>query len=75
MFPPVFNATMNKMGHCVISCDHLYSYSLVQIENMIKSAREKVMDQVRRNQRSFIWEYFSDPVHLEETRLSAWGYF
>ena len=73
--PASFNATMDKMGHYVISCDPLYSYSLVQIENMIKSAREKVMDQVRRNQSNFIWEYFSDPVHLEETRLSAMGIF
>jgi hypothetical protein len=69
--PASFNAEATVRGHCVVSCDPLYSFSAGDIERRVEDCYDTVISQVKGNVDGFVWDYFRDPDHLGECRLAA----
>lgn len=53
--PASFNAEASRRGSHVISCDPLYRYEKLQIQERIAATFPQIMEQTRRNAHEFIW--------------------
>jgi hypothetical protein len=69
--PASFNAEATALGHRVVSCDPIYSYSGGEIERRVEECYDTVISQVKRNASGFVWSHFRDPDHLGACRLAA----
>jgi hypothetical protein len=69
--PASFNSEATAKGFSVTSCDPIYAFSTEEIRRRVKDCYEDVISQVRLNQEGFLWEYFRDPDHLGQARLTA----
>jgi hypothetical protein len=69
--PASFNAGMFRRRHRVVSCDPLYQFSAVQIEQRIDATYEEVIGQTKLNQEKFVWDSIASPDELGRQRLEA----
>jgi hypothetical protein len=69
--PASFNSEATADGFSVTSCDPLYAFSIEEIRQRVEDCYEDVIFQVRLNPEGFVWDYFQDPDHLGEARLTA----
>lgn len=73
--PASFNAEMTRQGCAVISCDPIYQFSVDEIERRIQDTYPVILDGVRENIDSYVWDAISSPEQLGEIRLSAMRQF
>ncbi|HHP7246321.1 MAG TPA: SAM-dependent methyltransferase [Elainellaceae cyanobacterium] len=73
--PASFNAEMTRQGHAVVSCDPIYQFSVDEIERRIQNTYPVILEGVRENIDSYVWDSISSPEQLGEIRLSAMRQF
>ena len=69
--PASFNSEATTKGLSVTSCDPIYTFSTEEIRRRVEDCYEDVISQVRLNPEGFVWDYFHDPDHLGQARLTA----
>ncbi len=73
--PAAFNAMLSKAGGEVVSFDPIYVFTSIQIQGRVKETYEAVMDQIRLNQESYLWDVISSVDDLAQIRMSAMDCF
>ncbi len=73
--PAGFNAVLSERGGQVVSADPLYRFSADEIRRRIEETKEKIVDQLRINEKHFVWDYIGSVGALERVRLEAMGSF
>lgn len=73
--PASFNAEMTDKGYRVISCDPIYQFSAVDIEQRIQDTWAILKDKVTAHQNDYIWERFASPDALGDARLKSMQQF
>ncbi|MGJ3245763.1 MAG: SAM-dependent methyltransferase [Elainellaceae cyanobacterium] len=73
--PASFNTEMTRQGHAVISCDPIYQFSVNEIERRIQDTYPVILEGVRENVDSYVWDSIHSPEQLGEIRLSAMRQF
>jgi hypothetical protein len=66
--PASFNAELTQLGHRVISCDPIYTFSPAQILERFEASIDPVMSQVRAHPQNYVWTYHRSPEELLNTR-------
>jgi hypothetical protein len=69
--PASFNSEARALGHAVTSCDPIYAFAGAQIESRVHECYPAMIAQVKEQPDRFLWDFFRDPEHLVEYRLSA----
>jgi len=69
--PASFNAEMTALGHPVVSCDPIYTFSKEQIAQRVEDTYDPIIEQVRRNAQNYIWNDFRNPDVLGQHRLAT----
>ncbi|MEN9901991.1 MAG: hypothetical protein RL651_655 [Pseudomonadota bacterium] len=73
--PAAFNAMLSKAGGEVVSFDPIYVFTSIQIQDRVKETYEAVMDQIRLNQESYLWDVIPSVHDLGRIRMSAMDCF
>lgn len=73
--PACFNAEATALGHAVVSCDPIYSFSPGEIEQRVSDCYDDVIAEAHNSRDEFVWDYFRDPNHLGQCRLAAMSRF
>ncbi len=73
--PASFNAEMIREGYKVISCDPVYQFSVEEIQARIQDTYQTVIEGVRANLDSYVWQDIQSPEHLGEIRMAAMQQF
>jgi hypothetical protein len=69
--PASFNAEASTLGHTIVSCDPIYAFTAARIEARVNECYLAMIAQVKARPDNFNWDFFRDPDHLVEYRLSA----
>src|SRR6478672_7509755 len=69
--PASFNSEATAKCFSVTSCDPIYAFSAEEIRQRVEDCYEVVISQVRLNPEGIKWEFFHDPDHLGQARLTA----
>jgi hypothetical protein len=69
--PASFNAEATAQGYRVVSCDPVYAHGRDSIQQRVEACVDTVIQQVKKDADAFLWNYFRDPDHLAECRLTA----
>ncbi|HEY4309778.1 MAG TPA: class I SAM-dependent methyltransferase [Pirellulales bacterium] len=69
--PASFNAEATVLGHRIVSCDPIYSFTGAQIESRVHECYPGMIAQVKALPQNFRWDFFRDPDHLVDYRLTA----
>ena len=69
--PAAFNSELTKRGGNIVSFDPVYAFSAAQIKKRITETYETVMEQLRRNQKDYVWTSFSSVEEVGRVRMSA----
>jgi hypothetical protein len=69
--PASFNAEATRRGHRVISCDPIYQFSVAQIEQRVHETYDTIMEELRPNVDSYIWDTFGSPEGLGKARMTS----
>lgn len=73
--PASFNAEATARGAQVISCDPLYQFSREAIEQRIEEVYPLLLNEMRLNYHTFVWDTLKSPEHVGETRMAAMRQF
>ncbi len=73
--PASFNAELTARGGSVVSVDPVYDFSREQIAARIDATYDEVVDQLRQNQESFVWQFFDSPDAVARERRRAMDAF
>lgn len=73
--PASFNAQMTRKGYNVISCDPIYQFSAAEIAQRIQETYQTVVDGVKANQESYIWQNIGSPEAMGQVRMAAMQQF
>ena len=73
--PASFNATMNRRGHRVVSCDPLYRFDAMQIRGRIEATCPELVERATRDRHRFVWTVIRSPEMLGEIRMAAMSEF
>lgn len=69
--PASFNVEMTRRGGKVVSCDPIYKFTSSEIAQRIQESYQAIMDVVRANLNSFVWQDIHSPSQLGEIRITA----
>lgn len=69
--PASFNAEVTALGGKVVSIDPLYHFSKMQIAKRIDEVADEVMEQVKLNEKHFVWQSIPSPGALYTLRVEA----
>lgn len=69
--PASFNTEMTHRGCKVVSCDPVYKLTLNEIAQRIQEAYQAIINVVRENLNSFVWQDIQSPNQFVETRIKA----
>lgn len=69
--PASFNAEATRLGFRVISCDPIYRWDAVHIEDRIAATYNEVLEQVRKNVDEFVWASIRSVEELGLVRMAA----
>jgi hypothetical protein len=74
--PASFNAEATRQGRRVISCDPLYRFEKVQIEQRLAETFDQILEQTRLNAHEFVWGGKTQTVdELGRVRMAAMRVF
>ncbi|HEO97942.1 MAG: SAM-dependent methyltransferase [Campylobacterales bacterium] len=73
--PASFNAEVTALGGDVVSVDPLYRFSKMQIAQRIDEVADKVLEQVKQNEKDFVWHTIPGPEALYTLRMEAMQQF
>lgn len=73
--PAAFNATLSRAGGKVVSFDPIYVFNTIQIQDRVTETYEAVMDQIKINQESYLWDFIPSVQDLGRIRMSAMDCF
>jgi hypothetical protein len=73
--PASFNAEATARGHRVTSCDPIYQFSRLEIQNRIRDTYSTIMDQTRANAGEFVWDTIRSIDELGQVRMKAMNTF
>lgn len=73
--PASFNAELTQQGGAVVSCDPLYQFSTVEIEQRIQETYPTLIAGVAANQADYLWTAIASPEELGQVRLQAMRQF
>lgn len=73
--PAAFNAMLSQVGGKVVSFDPIYAFNRIQIQDRVTETYEAVMDQIRLNQESYLWDVIPSVQDLGRIRMSAMDSF
>jgi hypothetical protein len=66
--PASFNAEMSQLGRSILSCDPIYDFTAIEIQNRFEASLEEVLSQVQRNSRNYVWSYHRNLDDLRQAR-------
>lgn len=66
--PASFNAELTRLGHSVVSCDPIYTFTAAQILERFEASIQPVMSQVSAHPQNYVWTYHRSPGDLLNTR-------
>ena len=69
--PAAFNAGMARRGAAMISVDPVYAFSADQIRSRISATYPTVVEQIRENMDTFVWDTCQSPEEIGRLRLQA----
>ena len=69
--PSSFNYEMSMQGYNVISCDPIYQFTRDEIYQRIQAVYQDIIDQVKENYDTFVWQNFQSPEDLGKVRMAA----
>ncbi len=69
--PSSFNYEMTLQGYNVISCDPIYQFTADEIYQRIQLVYQNIIDQLKENYDTFVWENFQSPENLGKVRMAA----
>ena len=69
--PASFNAEVTALGGNVVSVDPLYRFSKMQIAKRIDEVADEVLEQVKLNEKEFVWHTIPSPDALYALRMEA----
>ena len=69
--PASFNAEATRAGANVVSCDPLYGWDAIQIQERIAATYETMLEQTRQNASEFVWSNIRSIEELGQVRMSA----
>jgi hypothetical protein len=69
--PASFNAWATRRGARVISCDPIYRFDALQIEQRITATADQVLEQTRLNANEYVWETIRSVEELAAVRMQA----
>ncbi|WP_111495550.1 class I SAM-dependent methyltransferase [Marinobacter bohaiensis] len=73
--PASFNAEVSQRGGRVVSVDPVYRFSADDIRSRIDEVYPHIMQQMRENQASYLWEDMGDVERLGEVRMRSMASF
>ncbi|MDD3592811.1 MAG: class I SAM-dependent methyltransferase [Sulfurovum sp.] len=73
--PASFNAEVTALGGIVVSVDPLYRFSKMQIVKRIDEVADEVLEQVKQNEKDFVWHTIPSPDALYTLRMEAMQQF
>ncbi len=73
--PSSFNAEMRRLGHRVVSCDPIYTFSAEDIARRIQETYPKMVEGAHAHKDNFRWDWFGSPERLGEIRMEAMRQF
>lgn len=69
--PASFNTEVTALGGNVVSVDPLYRFSKMQIAKRIDEVADEVLEQVKLNEKEFVWHTIPSPDALYTLRTEA----
>ncbi|MGD1715642.1 SAM-dependent methyltransferase [Dapis sp. BLCC M172] len=69
--PSSFNYEMTLQGYNVISCDPIYQFNADEIYHRIQEVYQNIIDQVKENYDTFVWQNFQSPENLGKVRIAG----
>lgn len=69
--PSSFNYEMTFQGCNVISCDPIYQFTADEIYQRIQATSQNIIDQVKANYDTFVWQNLQSPENLLKVRMAA----
>ncbi len=69
--PSSFNYEMTLQGYNVISCDPIYQFNADEISHRIQEVYQNIIDQVKENYDTFVWQNFQSVENLGRARIAA----
>ncbi|NEP88179.1 MAG: SAM-dependent methyltransferase [Okeania sp. SIO2C2] len=69
--PSSFNYEMTFQRYNVISCDPIYKFSADEISQRIQATSQNIIDQVKANYDTFVWQNLKSPENLLKVRMAA----
>ena len=69
--PSSFNYEMTLQGYNVISCDPIYQFNADEIYHRIQAVYQNIIDQVKANYDTFVWQNFQSVENLGRARIAA----
>jgi hypothetical protein len=69
--PASFNAEVTAQGGDVVSIDPIYRFGKMQIAQRIDEVAEEVLEQVKCNEKHFVWHTISSPDALYRLRMES----
>jgi SAM-dependent methyltransferase len=74
--PASFNAGFTRRGGRAVSCDPIYQFDKVQLQERIAETYDVIMDQTRQNAHEFVWTPEMGTVEeMGRVRMAAMGDF
>ncbi|NEP84899.1 MAG: class I SAM-dependent methyltransferase [Okeania sp. SIO3B3] len=69
--PSSFNYEMTFQRYNVISCDPIYQFNTDEISQGIQATSQNIIDQVKANYDTFVWQNLQSPENLLKVRMAA----
>ena len=69
--PSSFNYEMTFQRYNVISCDPIYQFNADEISQRIQATSQNIIDQVKENYDTFVWQNLQSPENLLKVRMAA----
>lgn len=69
--PSSFNYEMTFQRYNVISCDPIYKFNTDEISQRIQATSQNIIDQVKANYDTFVWQNLQSPENLLKVRMAA----
>ncbi|MGK0290045.1 MAG: hypothetical protein ACI86H_001500 [bacterium] len=73
--PTSFNFEMKLLGNPSTSIDPLYRFSAEEIQEKVENTYSKMLPELKKQSKLFIWNYYKTPEGLVEKRISSMNLF
>jgi hypothetical protein len=69
--PAGFNSEMTKLKKSIVSLDPIYQFTQSELKKRIDETKEIVIEQLKNNQKNFVWKNIKNIEELEQIRIKA----